>query len=600
MGLIIFKLQIILAVLILTTEAQEVLNSDGTRQYGGSNQNLPINDPNRSENDIPLNPNEDSSSSNTFGNRDRFGNRDNTFTNPSFGGRDQPFSNQDNRGSTIFDRNRFSSNTNRYNRPGGGGVSYPRNPLYGSDNHLNQESTYFIVASRMVRPGQVYRVSVSVNNLRQDLTIRASISRDGVEMSHDSKDVHNGLHEKLLMRIPTTSVPGDYKLRVEGLYNSISGGIAFVNETKLTFSQRSMTVFIQTDKPVYMQGETIRFRVIPITTELKGYDSAIDVYMIDPQGHILRRWLSRYSNLGTVSLDYKLSDQPLYGDWRVRAVVQGQVEEHVFTVEEYYQTRFEVNVTMPAFFFTTDGYLHGKVMANFTSGAPVRGNLTLKATIRPIGYFNTKNINEYFRKGYIEKQEEYEGADIFGPRRYEQGYDGVYNRPAYNPAVDTNNINDPRYTGGPGGTTYNDPYSIEKHFNFDEDWPFWIDKPEYNDYNLWGERYANRGLPYLRFFNGTYEFKYPMRELQDLVSNIAGSEVLITARVGEHFYNEIIEGYAMARIYNSSIKASFAGGSPQVIKPAMPFTAYLVAEYHDGSPLPLETLFYSTVQVSFS
>jgi hypothetical protein len=44
----------------------------------------------------------------------------------------------------------------------------------------------------------------------------------------------------------------------------------------------------------------------------------------------------------------------------------------------------QVNVTMPAFFFDTDRYLHGTVMANYTSGAPVRGNLTLKATIRPV------------------------------------------------------------------------------------------------------------------------------------------------------------------------------------------------------------------------
>ncbi len=55
--------------------------------------------------------------------------------------------------------------------------------------------------------------------------------------------------------MPGTSVKGHYKLRVEGLHDGISGGVAFVNETDLTFSQRSMTIFIQTDKPIYKQGE---------------------------------------------------------------------------------------------------------------------------------------------------------------------------------------------------------------------------------------------------------------------------------------------------------------------------------------------------------
>lgn len=445
------------------------------------------------------------------GNRNIFGNESNSIDN--------------NWGTTVrnYEKN-YIDNINRIgiNR----NKDRPTYNTYGTirsnsiDNHINQEATYFIVASKMVRPGQIYRVSVSINNVRSALTVRGSISRDGVEMTYDSKDVRENVMETLLMRVPTTSVPGDYKLRIEGLYNSISGGIAFVNETKLTFSQRSMTVFIQTDKPVYMQGENVKFRVIPITTELKGFDNSIDVYMVDPNGHILRRWLSRHSNLGTVSLDYKLSDQPVYGDWTVRVVVQGQVEEHLFVVEEYYQTRFEVNVTMPAFFFNTDPYLYGKIMANFTSGAPVKGNLTLKATIRPIGYFTPKNINEYFRKGYIDGRDNNDlNTDPFGPQRQNE-YDN-YNRNVYNTPID--NINDPRYSGTTGTTSYNDPYSFERHFNFDEEWPFWIEKPEQYEYNRWGEQY--RGLPYLRFFNGTFEFKYPMRELENLVSNLAGKYI---------------------------------------------------------------------------
>ena len=55
--------------------------------------------------------------------------------------------------------------------------------------------------------------------------------------------------------MPPTSVSGNYKLRVEGLFESVYGGSAFVNETDLVFSQRSMTIFIQTDRPVYMQGQ---------------------------------------------------------------------------------------------------------------------------------------------------------------------------------------------------------------------------------------------------------------------------------------------------------------------------------------------------------
>lgn len=480
-------------------------------------------------------------------------------------------------------------------------------------NNFFNDPTYFIVASRMVRPGQVYRMSVQVLQSPVPISVRASIARDGVEISGDEKEIKEGIPEELLMRVPTTSVPGDYKLRVEGIYSQAQGGVAFTNETKLTFSQRSMTIFVQTDKPVYMQGETVRFRAIPITTHLRGFDNAIDVYMIDPHKHILRRWLSRQSNLGTVSLSYPLSDQPIYGEWTIRVVAQGQVEEHKFNVEEYYQTRFEVNVTMPAFFFDSDPYVYGKIMANFTSGAPVKGNLTIKATVRPLGWFNSKVINQRHRVGNTGPRNlpDYNLPDNYwnNPNSPDFGY-GQPPGANYNPYG--NDVNqDPLFQQNPQftqyqqnpqgipGMTYQDQYTVERHFNFDEEWPFWVPRSDSQRYwDQWAKTYRY-SLPYLRFFNGTYHFRYPMNEIASLMpASREGFEVMITATVGDRFYDEIIQGYSIARVYNSSTRVLFLGGSPQVFKPNMPYMIYLAAQYHDGSPIYFDDFFQGTMEVT--
>uniref|UniRef100_A0A1Q3G198 Putative alpha-macroglobulin n=1 Tax=Culex tarsalis TaxID=7177 RepID=A0A1Q3G198_CULTA len=464
-----------------------------------------------------------------------------------------------------------------------------------NNNALVKEISYFVVASRMIRPGQIYKVSVNLLEAQHPMAVRASISRDGVELTNELKSVQAGVPETLLMRIPPTSVKGEYKLRVEGSYENTFGGFVFWNETRLTFSQRSMTIFIQTDKPVYMQGEMVRFRTIPITTELKGYDDAVDVYMLDPNDHIMRRWLSRQSNLGSVSLEYKLSDQPIYGDWKIRVIAQGQVEETIFSVEEYYQTRFEVNVTMPAFFFQTDPFIHGKIMANFTNGTPVKGNLTLKATIRPIGWMNPQAINHMNRVWNTGNRREFDPNVPF----YLQKTDpNLYN--AQTQFTSQLNQDNQPYEQRYPSNTYQDSYMIERHFNFDEEWPFWVKKPVDTDaqWDSWTNTYRDT-LPYLRYFNGTYHFRFPMSELSQLfTTNLAGMEVLITARVGERFYDEVIEGYAMTRIFNSSIRIAFLGSSPQVFKPSMPFTVYLIAEYHDGSPLPIDPFYPGRMEIS--
>ncbi|XP_032681825.1 CD109 antigen [Odontomachus brunneus] len=402
---------------------------------------------------------------------------------------------------------------NRYDdRDQNTGFGYYGNPYGSNENVIIQESMYFVVASRMVRPGQVYRIAVNILRSRLPMVVRSSIQRNGVEIATDHQEVKEGIPETLMMRMPSTSVGGDYNLRVEGLYNNLKGGQAFLNETKLIFSQRSMTIFIQLNKPVYMQGETIRFRTIPIDTELKAYNNPVDVYMLDPNRRIMRRWLSRQSNLGTVSLSYQLSDQPVFGEWIVQVIAQNQVEEKKFIVEEYYQTRFEVNVTMPAFFFDNDPYIYGIVQANYTSGAPVRGNLTLKASFKPLE--RTRN-----------------------------------------PAIAIE--------------------PIERYFSFNEYYPSW-----FRSLNLYEEN-----IPVLRFFNGTYYFRYPMSELLNFATSIDGMEVTVVATVGERFLDEVIVGYATARIFNSTTKVRFLGGSPQVFKPAMPFTLNLVASFHDDSPL---------------
>lgn len=303
--------------------------------------------------------------------------------------------------------------------------------------------------------------------------------------------------------------------------------------------------------------------------------------MLDPNRHIMRRWLSRQSNLGTVSLEYQLSDQPVFGEWRVQVIAQGQIEEAPFLVEEYYQTRFEVNVTMPAFFFTTDKFLHGVVHANYTSGAPVSGNLTLRATVRP--------IRPQSYPGYREEQttdmrhrEQYGQHGQYGQREPHRPYNSIYNQ---NRQYDSKSGYEERM----GYENYR-PIVLEKYFNFDEQLPFWFDRPE-NEYEP---------VPHMKFFYGVYEFFYPMEELERHLPTLDGMEVQVTATVGERFYDEIIQGFSTARIYNSSIKVEFVGGSPQVFKPAMPTTCYLVASYHDNSHLSAERLRSSRMEVRTS
>nr|XP_045614119.1 alpha-1-macroglobulin-like [Procambarus clarkii] len=185
--------------------------------------------------------------------------------------------------------------------------------------------------------------------------------------------------------VPQGSTDGKYRLRLEG--NEIGGltGSAFVNETVLVFSPRGATVLVQTDKPIYKQGDTVRFRVVALDTAVKMVEDSVDVFILNPRGVLVRRWLSRQCREGPVTLEFVLSEEPDYGSWTIRVEASNSFTQHIFSVEEFHQPRFEVEVRVPAFLAADAAYLEGVVVANYTSGAPITGNVTVRAAVRPVG-----------------------------------------------------------------------------------------------------------------------------------------------------------------------------------------------------------------------
>lgn len=64
----------------------------------------------------------------------------------------------------------------------------------------------------MVRPGQIYKVAVSILQANSPLTVRGSIRRNGVELSSDSQDIKEGIPETLIMRVSKTRIFLSYYL----------------------------------------------------------------------------------------------------------------------------------------------------------------------------------------------------------------------------------------------------------------------------------------------------------------------------------------------------------------------------------------------------
>ncbi|XP_050713228.1 CD109 antigen-like isoform X2 [Eriocheir sinensis] len=242
-----------------------------------------------------------------------------------------------------------------------------------------------IVAPRTVRPGAVYRCVVTLLHLDHPVDVRAALTRDGQEIADTHSIVTKNYPETLLLQIPRSTAGGDFRLYVEGNVLGTTGGTIFSNETQLYFSKQFLSVLIQTSRPVYNGGGTVKFRVILLTMDLKPYDNPVDVFIVDPDGYVLRRWLSRPTNVGVISLSFGIPFLTKVGWWRIKVNANGQEEEKKIKVEKWFTPRFEVKVFMSKYFLDSDEAITGTVGGEFNNDKGAFGNATLKLLVRSKG-----------------------------------------------------------------------------------------------------------------------------------------------------------------------------------------------------------------------
>ncbi|CAL1538258.1 unnamed protein product [Lymnaea stagnalis] len=152
----------------------------------------------------------------------------------------------------------------------------------------------------------------------------------------------------------------------------------------ITVQASKLITFVQTDKPMYKPGQTVKFRVFTLMSNLKPRLGQIkSIYVKDPNEMRVKQFLD-VETKGIGSFEFQLVAEAKLGQWNIEVVVDESDEQNneisvaSFEVKEYVLPRFEVVVFPPAYLLHTDENIEGKVCANYTYGKPVTGFLDLE------------------------------------------------------------------------------------------------------------------------------------------------------------------------------------------------------------------------------
>ncbi|XP_045726976.1 pregnancy zone protein-like [Mirounga angustirostris] len=153
----------------------------------------------------------------------------------------------------------------------------------------------------------------------------------------------------------------------------------FIKRKTVHITKVDSLIFVQTDKPIYKPGQTVRFRVVSVDVNFHPLNETFPVvYIENPKRNRIFQWQSLRLQGGLSQLSFPLSVEPTLGIYKVKLQKEsGEKIEHPFEVNEYVLPKFEVQVKMPK----TIGFLEEEftvsVCALYTYGKPVSGLVTI-------------------------------------------------------------------------------------------------------------------------------------------------------------------------------------------------------------------------------
>ena len=274
-----------------------------------------------------------------------------------------------------------------------------------------QQWGFLVKAPQYLRAGYPAAASFSVERRMKPARLMLTVTApDGQILVRRLKTVRPGMgHEQgtIVFTLPSDTAAGaGYTIGIRG---DAAGTKPFMASAKVRVRADLNGVFVQTDKPLYKPGDTVRMRVLVLDQALQAVSDTVTVEVTSAAGQVLARYVDQPLTHGMASLSMPLSTQPVLGEWVIRAVT-AKSNAHAETsveVDEYVLPKFGVTVHAPTAivgsarsYYINSGssttttspsprVIGGRVDAKYTYGLDVRGSLLIELyqSSRPTFYW---------------------------------------------------------------------------------------------------------------------------------------------------------------------------------------------------------------------
>ncbi|XP_026138185.1 alpha-2-macroglobulin-like isoform X2 [Carassius auratus] len=182
-------------------------------------------------------------------------------------------------------------------------------------------------------------------------------------------------HRCFNFKAPLIEAESVQKMKVELQGESLK----MSEERKVMFRPYHPLTFIQTDKPIYIPGQTVNFRVVTMDKNFSPLDQQYSTVILeDSKGNRIGQWTNVSSTRWILQRSYELNLEGCQGIYKLKAYIGDRMISHDFEVKKYVLPKFEVTVTAPKTVSIDDESMAVEVCGKYTYGQPLSGKSWVK------------------------------------------------------------------------------------------------------------------------------------------------------------------------------------------------------------------------------
>jgi len=230
--------------------------------------------------------------------------------------------------------------------------------------------SYMAMVPRVLHSGSTESVSLALFQGERLVSgdVQVSLLKDGREIVQASKTIKG--KGTIEIDIPDIA-EGQYQVQVKG---------EDFEDRATVVVEKSLLVFLETDKPIYKPGQTMHMRVVTLNGELMAEVGQVVVEVFDAKGIKIFRKEAQTDDFGMVDIDLPISTEPNEGVWKINTITEKGKTQLDVRVEKYVLPKYEVKVELPRDWFLVNEPLIGKVNSEYSFGKPVKGELEIRAS----------------------------------------------------------------------------------------------------------------------------------------------------------------------------------------------------------------------------